>query len=194
MNQQTNSKNRECTGAKLVLLVANSETWFRTNEEYWAAPPSTYQMNDCFTLKKCNISNNLVRDCIWYRTLTLEASRIRSSLHHYRYALFQSPLACYYFYCCCCCFFSHCSFVHALIWSACISSNNPCSFKLFCISRWRLRSGTFSKVGLTTVNSSLAPHPSEWSMMLHAIALGYCFCTWILKWVLGSRGESDRRS
>lgn len=74
-------------------------------------------------------------------------------------------------------FFSHCSPVQALIWSACISSNNPLSFKLFCISRWRFSSGIPSNEVLTTVSSSLAPHPSEWSRILHSIQLGYCFCT-----------------
>ena len=58
-------------------------------------------------------------------------------------------------------FFSHCAPVHALICKACISSNSPFSFKLFCTSRCLFRRGIPSNVSLTIVSSSLAPHPSE---------------------------------
>ena len=74
-------------------------------------------------------------------------------------------------------FFSHCDGVHAFICSAWISSKSPFSFKWFCISRCLFRSIMPSKLSETTVSSSFAPQPSEWSMILHSIALGYCCLT-----------------
>ena len=73
--------------------------------------------------------------------------------------------------------FSHCSPVQAFICNACISSNNPFSFKWFCTSRCRLINDIPSNVLDTIVNSSLAPHPSDKSMIVYSSAFGYCIWT-----------------